>query len=241
MSINAISASVCKPSLLCVGEEIDKPPPGSWLSIPQSPIPSELPQSTDAQEPQPPSYNAQFPDNRAPPVYNSQSWRSSGTGSEDDMLLNAEIQEDEDEMPPDYGFVVHSPPEESTGPGNDSVQASQPPAPPVSRSNHYMAQNNASPRQSAYPSDPDDEEGPTLVDWNPRTGVLHIPEISSMPLLGSVAEVRRRAAEEEEDMSMPSSMFSSLMVRQPSQESCEPEDGLVRMETAWQLQVNMDE
>ncbi|XP_042565873.1 interleukin-20 receptor subunit alpha [Clupea harengus] len=224
-NINIIKPML-QPALIHSGDEWEKLLP--TIQPPQHPQ-----QPREALEPQPPSYASQQPPASASPVYNSQSWQSSGSVGEDD------VQEVEDEMPPDYGFVVHQPPEESRGTGFDSPVLPQPPVTPVTPetpgtgTNPYKMRNGSS-CQSACQSDTD-EHGPTLIDWNPSTGILHIPDLN--PML-----VRCEAEEEEEvDVSIPRDIFSSLVVRQPSQESCEPEDDLFQMETAWQLQVNMEE
>ncbi|XP_062406983.1 interleukin-20 receptor subunit alpha isoform X2 [Sardina pilchardus] len=213
--------NIHKPSLQSLEEEIVKLLP-SQLPVFKTPPPPAPQQPSD--ESQPPSYTAQRVD-RAPPEYD----------------------DDDDEMPPDYGFVSHSPPEESTGRGFDPLAPPQPPMPPVTGHNSYMTQTISRPGQSTYQSNTDEVEnedgeeeedanGPTLVDWNPSTGVLHIPELNSMPLLGA-----RRAVKQEEVMTVPRSIFSGLVMRQSSRESCESVDGLSKMETIWQLQVQMEE
>ncbi|XP_041952114.1 interleukin-20 receptor subunit alpha [Alosa sapidissima] len=215
--IDVINVNIHKPSL--PGDEFEKLP---------AILPGQLPAIL-------PGYAVQ---RASPPVYNSQSWHSSGGVSEENVPLNAEAQEFDDEMPPDYGFVVHSPPEESTGRGSDPLVPPQPAVLPVTGHNSYMAQSDGRPGQSTGQSSTDEDEdqdegGPTVIDWNPSTGVLHIPELNPMPLLGAGREV-----ELEEDMAVPRSIFSSLVMRQESYES---EDGLCKMETVWQLQINMEE
>ncbi|KAL2082493.1 hypothetical protein ACEWY4_022311 [Coilia grayii] len=203
----------------------------SHLAAPQQP--------SGSMEPKQPSYAQQGPDS-APPPYNSQSWQSSEASSEDSVHSDTEAQGSEDDMPPDYGFVVHQPPEESRGRGFDSLIQSQPPAAPAAGSDPYRGQSDVRPWQLPCQSAPDNNL-PTVIDWNPSTGVLRIPQFSPIPPLGVRGEEEQVEAEEEEGGNMHRNIFSSLMVRQPSQDSCEPEDSLSQMETVWQLQVNMEE
>ncbi|XP_063079814.1 interleukin-20 receptor subunit alpha [Engraulis encrasicolus] len=207
-----------------------------------------------------PSYASQRAPEEAPPAYNSQSWQSSGAPREDRVPLDIEALESDEDMPPDYGVLVRQPPEQTRGRVFDHlVQSELPVTEPVPGSDPYRFQSSVLPWQTSRRSVSDDgsisDDLPTVIDWNPSTGVLHIPGLGQMPPLGVRSEVverleaeqREKEEEEEEEggarggASSDRPIFSTVMVRQPSQDSYGSSDGLSLMETTWQLQINMED
>ncbi|XP_028808872.1 interleukin-20 receptor subunit alpha [Denticeps clupeoides] len=108
---------------------------------------------------------------------------------------------------------------------------------PASGVNSYIAQTSENPWEEGM--DDSKENGPTVLNWSPCTGVLHIPLLSS---LEPKVRLEKDSEEESEQTTLSKSdIFNSLVFRQSSQESGKDEDGLSVMENMWELQINMDE
>ncbi|KAJ8275100.1 hypothetical protein COCON_G00097250 [Conger conger] len=79
-----------------------------------------------------------------------------------------------------------------------------------------------------------DAGGSILVDWDPNTGRLQIPNLS---MLEMEADQEERP---ECDQVVPTDILANVYVRQSSEDSTASEDALTKIENNWALQINME-
>ncbi|KAL1254743.1 hypothetical protein QQF64_016972 [Cirrhinus molitorella] len=133
---------------------------------------------------------------------------------EDSVSVDSEPQEPQHSEPGDYGIVVPA--------------AFEPPGHRESESSPYRTQGHTIQPVDACEDEPDDEDQAQIfLDWSPDTRELKIPLMSS---LGQVdgAQIQTEAV----------TLLPNVILRQSSEDTCDPEDDFTKMERDWGLIIH---